>query len=266
VSPYARRRGEGRSGDRDVIERARIAIAASVSATSKASHRAEVANTDDVVDLRLPQHRMPPLPPPSQPRENFVVHGMRHVVAGTAAAAAAGSSRRPPASVSSRTSGVTNSSVEPDSDAAVVGSVLPELHQHNRENYGGFENADRPLLSPSDVDVTTPRTRPVRNHSRPGVAPDSFGAPTPKFLSSPLPNPPSREDEDYDTWLDSALATQTFDDPTGGEGDGAERNVGTGAKSAHDPRKHSLLKDDDDDDDDDDDSEPLRDWLDSVLP
>jgi hypothetical protein len=263
VSPYARRGGEGRSGDRDVIERARIAIAASVSATSKASHRADGASTDGVVGLRLPQHRMPPLPSPPQPRENFVVHGMRHVVAGTAAAAA--SSRRPPASMSSRASGVTNSSVEPDSDAAVVGSVVPEHHQHTRDSYEGFENADRQLSFPSeDEAATTPRTRPAGNAPGPGAAPESFGASS-KFLSSPLPNPSSREDEDYDTWLDSALATQTFDEPNRGEGgERAERNVGRGPKSAHDPRKHSLLLDDDDDDDDD--SEPLRDWLDSVLP
>jgi hypothetical protein len=249
VSPYARGRGEVRSGDRDVIERARIAIAASVSATSKASRRGDA--NDDVVGRRLPQHPMPPQQPS---HETFVVQGMRNVMDGP--------SRRPPVpsvSVSSRASGVTSSSVEPDSDAAVV--VLPHAQQL-RESYGRFEDAG---MTPSASEVgaaSTPRTKP-------GAAPRDVGSRdhSTQFVSSPLANPSSREDEYYDTWLDSALATQTFDEPRA-EGD-ADVDVGGGAGSSDDPRTRSLFKDDgndDDDDDDDDDTEPLRDWLDSVLP
>jgi hypothetical protein len=264
VPPYARGGEKGRSEDRDVIERARIAIASSVSATSRAS--------DDAAGRRgVSYNRMPPQPPM---HDHFAAQGTRHVVAGTASST--GPSRRPPPpalSVSSRASGVTNSSVEPDSDAAVVVALLPpqqfQHQQHCGESYPRFEEP-RTRSSHSDVEATTPRTKPggaARRRDGAAPAPPGVQHSSSKLLSSPVPNPPSREDDDYDTWLDSALATQTFDEPNGGDGDGAERNVGSGAKSAHDPRKHSLLEDDDDDfDNDDDDSEPLRDWLDSVLP
>jgi hypothetical protein len=250
VSPYARGRGETKAGDRDVIERARIAIAASVSATSKASRRDDA--NDDVVGRRLPQHPTPPQPPSHH--ETFVVQGMRNIMDGPP--------RRPPVpavSVSSRASGVTNSSVEPDSDAAVV--VLPHA-QHHRESCGRFEDAG---MTPSASDLeaaATPRTKP-------GAAPRDVGSRdrSTQFVSTSfVANPSSREDEDYDTWLDSALATQTFDEPRAeDDGDG---DVGGGTGSSDDPRTRSLFKDDgnDDDDDDDDDTEPLRDWLDSVLP
>jgi hypothetical protein len=145
------------------------------------------------------------------------------------------------------------SSTEPDSDAAVV---------HSRQtSFAGAPSADsRPLGGPQRPPHPPHPVKPVGTHQGLGAG-DAAPPITPKTENKKPPPQPGKtvgrsladtdedEPEDYDSWLDSALATQTFDRETE-NADDTEGEEGVEVEAIR------ITKS----------PQSLNDWLDSVIP